>query len=183
MKIRLLAAFIISICTINSEAQKYFTKNGKVSFFSKATLENIKADNNQVTSTLNTQSGELLFSLLTNAFHFEKALMEEHFNDDYIESAKYPRATFKGTITNIAAVNTTADGSYPVTVSGDLTIHGVTKNISTPATITVKQGKISGSAVFNIKPADYNISIPAAVRNNIAETIQLTISCTYEKRS
>ena len=86
----------IVACSIASvHAQKYYTKNARVTFFSKATLENIKADNNQVTSTLNTATGELNFSLLTNAFHFEKALMEEHFNDNYIESAKYPRATLK----------------------------------------------------------------------------------------
>src|SRR5882757_8750071 len=102
---------------LSASAQKYYTKNGKITFFSKAQLENIKADNNQVTSTLNTQSGELQFSLLNNAFHFEKALMEEHFNEDYIESAKYPRSTFKGAITNISSVNADKDGDYKVTVT------------------------------------------------------------------
>lgn len=181
-RITVLASLIIcSIASVN--AQKYFTKNGRVSFFSKATLENIKADNNQVTSTLNTTTGELAFSLLTNAFHFEKALMEEHFNDNYIESAKYPRATFKGTITNINSVNLAKDGTYDITVTGDLTIHGVTKNITTPATITIMGGKVSAAAEINVKLKDYNIDIPAAVRNNIAETIQLAVTCNYEQRS
>ena len=164
-------------------AQKYFTKNGQISFFSKATLENIKADNNQVTSTLNTSTGELLFSLLNNAFHFEKALMEEHFNDNYMESDKYPRSTFRGSITNISAINVGTDGTYTANVTGDLTIHGVTKNITVAGSILVKGGKVSASAVINVKPKDYNISIPAAVRNNISETIQLTINCNYENRS
>jgi len=163
-------------------AQRYFTKNGKISFFSKATLENIQADNNQVMSTLNTQSGELQFSLLNNAFHFEKALMEEHFNDDYMESAKYPRSTFKGTITNINTVNTDKDGDYSVTVTGDLVMHGVTKNITAKGTISVKAGKLSAASVFNINLKDYNINLPASVRNNIAESIQLTVSCSYDKR-
>ncbi len=174
---------LLSFICFSGTAQKYYTKNGKVSFFSKATLENIKADNNQVTSTLNTQNGELLFSLLTNAFHFEKALMEEHFNDDYMESAKYPRSTFKGAITNISAVTADKDGTYNVTVTGDLTIHGITKNISTTGTITVSGGKLTASSVFTVKLKDYNISIPSAVRNNIAESVQLTVSCNYEKRS
>ena len=182
MKRNTILILLTFICLAGT-AQKYYTKNGKISFFSKATLENIKADNNQVTSTLNTQTGELLFSLLTNAFHFEKALMEEHFNENYIESAKYPRATFKGSITNISAVSADKDGTYNVNVSGDLTIHGVTKNISTTGTITVSGGKMSASSVFPVKLKDYNISIPSAVRNNIAESVQLTVSCNYEKRS
>lgn len=173
---------MISIGNLPAAAQRYFTKNGKIAFFSKATLENIKADNNQVTSTLNTSTGEIQFSLLNNAFHFEKALMEEHFNEDYIESARYPRSTFKGTISNISTVNTAIDGSYTVAVTGNLTIHGVTKNISTPGTISIKAGKVSASATLTVKPKDYNINIPSAVRNNIAESIQLTVSCAYENR-
>ncbi|HMK05196.1 MAG TPA: YceI family protein [Ferruginibacter sp.] len=163
-------------------AQVYFTKNGRVSFFSSTPLEDIKADNNQAISILNTSSGELQFSLLNNAFHFKKALMEEHFNADYIESAKYPKSTFKGTIANISSVNLNTDGVYKVIVSGNLDIHGVTKAISVPGTITVRSGSISANSVFKVKVKDYNISIPAAVRNNIADDIEITISCNYEKK-
>ena len=168
---------------LNSSAQLYFTKNGNISFFSSTMLEDIKADNNQVISIINTSTGEIQFSLLNNAFHFKKALMEEHFNADYMESAKYPKSTFKGTIANISAVNVNADGTYNVTVSGDLTIHGVTKAISVPGTISVKSGKISAKAIFNVKVKDYNITIPSTTRNNIAESIQLTVTCSYEKKS
>jgi polyisoprenoid-binding protein YceI len=174
---------VITGCSFYASAQKYFTKNGKVSLFSKAPLENIQADNNQVTSTLNTQTGELQFSLLNTAFHFEKALMEEHFNEDYIESAKYPRSTFKGTISNISTVNVDKDGDYKVTVTGDLTMHGKTNSITANGTVTVKAGKVSATSVLNISLKDYSIDLPASVRNNISETIQLTISCGYEKRS
>ena len=79
-----------------ANAQKVFTKNGLVSFFSTTKMEDIKADNNQVLCVLNTQTGDLQFSLLTKGFHFAKALMEEHFNENYIESSKFPKATFKG---------------------------------------------------------------------------------------
>ena len=180
ISILVLASLIVYI---NCSAQLYFTKNGRVSFFSSTPMEDIKGDNNQVISIINTSTGELQFSLLNNAFHFKKALMEEHFNTDYIESAKYPKSAFKGAITNISSINLNADGVYKVTVSGNLNIHGVTKAVSVPGTITIKSGKISATSTFKVKVKDYNISIQSSVKNNIAETIELTISCNYEKKS
>jgi polyisoprenoid-binding protein YceI len=183
MKKIFILVFASLVVYINCSAQLYFTKNGRISFFSSTPIEDIKADNNQVISIINTGTGEIQFSLLNNAFHFKKALMEEHFNADYIESAKYPKSTFKGTIENISSINFNTDGAYKVTVSGNLTIHGVTKAISSPGVITIKSGKISAASVFKLKIKDYNISIPSTTKNNIAETIELTISCSYEKKS
>ncbi|HMI79133.1 MAG TPA: YceI family protein [Ferruginibacter sp.] len=180
MKKILILVIILAAAYTNCIGQLYFTKNGRVSFFSSTPMEDIKADNNQAISILNTSTGELQFSLLNNAFHFKKALMEEHFNADYIESAKYPKSSFKGTIGNISSVNFNADGVYKVTVSGNLDIHGVIKMISVPGTITVRSGSISAVSVFKVKVKDYNISIPSAVRNNIADDIEITISCNYE---
>jgi hypothetical protein len=183
MKKLLILLTVSCAAYFNCTAQLYYTKNGNISFFSSAMLEDIKADNNQVISIINTSTGEIQFSLLNNAFHFKKALMEEHFNADYMESKKYPKSTFKGTIANISSVNVNADGTYNVTVSGDLTIHGVTKAVSVPGTITVKSGKISANSVFNVRVKDYNITIPSTTKNNIAETIQLTVNCSYDKKS
>ena len=183
MKKILVSVLASLIVYINCSAQLYFTKNGRTSFFSSTLLEDIKADNNQVISIINTSTGDMQFSLLNNAFHFKKALMEEHFNADYMESAKYPKSTFKGTIENISSVNFSKDGVYKVTVSGSLNIHGVTKTIAVPGVITIKSGNISASSVFKLKVKDYNISIPSATKNNIAETIELTMSCNYEKKS
>ena len=163
-------------------AQKIYTKNGRISFFSKTPIEDIRADNNQVMSVLNTQTGELQFSVLVKNFHFKKALMEEHFNESYLETEKFPKAAFKGTISDITKVNFKNDGSYPVSVTGDLTIHGVTKTITAPGNITVKGGKTAGNATFSVSPADYNISIPKVVRNNIAETIEVTVACNYDQQ-
>ncbi len=177
--------FLALFCAIihgKGFAQVHFTKNGNISLFSSALLEDIKADNNQVISVINATNGEIQFSLLNNAFHFKKALMEEHFNSDYIESAKYPKSGFKGTITNLSTVNFGVDGVYAVTVSGNLNIHGITKTITAPGSITIRAGKIAATSKFKIKPKDYNISIPASVKNNIAEDIELTISCQYEKK-
>ncbi len=168
---------------LSSTAQLYFTKNGSVSFFSSTPMEDIKAGNNQVISIINTSTGEIQFSLLNNAFHFKKALMEEHFNDDYMESAKYPKSTFKGTISNLKDINLGKDGVYNITVSGNLNIHGVTRAVSVPGKLTVKGGAISAGSTFTIKPKDHHISIPAAVKNNIAETVELTVNCNYEKKN
>ena len=139
---------LFAFMKLNADAQVYYTKNGNVSFFSKTVLENIDAENNQVISVLNVQTGSLQFSLLNNAFHFPKAKMEADFNEDYMESDKYPRSTFKGKITNLSDVNFDKDGSYSVNVNGELTVHGVTKNISAPGTIVIKNGNVLATSSF-----------------------------------
>jgi polyisoprenoid-binding protein YceI len=181
---RFIILFTVLLIGINSNsfAQVYYTKNGRISFFSKTSLENINADNNQAISVLNIQTGVLQFSILNNAFQFPRAKMEEDFKENYIESDKYPKSTFKGSITDISNINSLKDGSYKVNVTGDLTIHGVSKNIITPATITIKDGKISATTSFKILIKDYNIRIPTIVTNKIAESIEISVSCNYEKK-
>ena len=178
--IPVLALFAFMNTPVNS--QVYYTKNGNVSFFSKTVLENIDAENNQVISVLNTETGILQFTLLNHAFHFPKAKMEADFNQDYMESDKYPRSTFKGTISNLSEINFNKDGSYPVNVNGDLTIHGVTKKISTPGTITIKNGSISATSSFNVLVNDYRIKIPSIVSNKIGESIEIKVACNYQKK-
>jgi hypothetical protein len=169
-------------CSLSVSAQKVYTKNGSISFFSKSPLENITANNNQVMSVLNLQTGEMQFSVLVKAFHFEKALMEEHFNENYMESSKFPKSSFKGGITDLSKIDFKKDGSYSVTVTGDLTIHGVTKKVSVPGTIAVKAGVPTANAKFPLRLADYNISIPKLVKDNIAEVIEITVACTYDQK-
>jgi hypothetical protein len=166
--------FLVIIMTLS------LTSNGQVYFTKKAILENIQADNNQVISVLNIQTGVIQFSLLNNAFHFPKAKMEEDFNEDYIESDKYPRSTFKGIITDISKINFIVNGTWRVNVNGDLMIHGVKKNITLWGTITVKDGKISAAASFKIIVKDYDINIPSIVANKIAENIDISVFCNYE---
>ena len=174
-KIILSLLIIITFTAVN--AQNYYTKNGYISFYSKATIENIKASNNQVMCVLNTQNGQLQFSLLLKNFHFEKALMEEHFNENYLESNKYPKAVFKGIITDINNVNFTKDGEYNATVSGDMTLHGTTKKITATGKILIKAGKIFVQSSFTLNLADYNIIISKAVKNNISPTPEITVYC------
>jgi polyisoprenoid-binding protein YceI len=170
------------VATAHSFAQKFYTKNGLISFYSKSTVEDITADNNEVLSVLNTATGDLQFSVLNTGFHFKKALMEEHFNENYMESDKYPKSIFKGKIENLSAVNFAKDGNYNVTVTGPLTMHGVTNTVSAAGTITIKNGLISASSKFKINLSDYKISIPSVVKNNIAETIDIKVSCSYPNK-
>ena len=177
----LIASFLI-LTVSAANAQKIFTKNGNISFFSKSPIENISATNNQVMSIFNPQNGELAFSVIVKSFHFEKSLMEEHFNENYLESSKYPKSTFKGAVTDMSKINFKADGTYPVLVSGDLTIHGKTNKVNTPGTIVVKNGIPSANATFSVKLADYDVSIPKLVKDNIAEKIEITVNCTYDQK-
>ncbi|MEO6669472.1 MAG: YceI family protein [Ferruginibacter sp.] len=182
MKQLTLALAMILITTHSVQAQRYYTKNGSISFLSKTAMEDIKADNNQVMSVLNTQTGELRFSLLIKSFHFQKALMEEHFNENYMESSKFPKASFAGTITDASRIDFNKDGIYKVNVDGDLTMHGVTKKVSSIGTVTINAGKISADSEFPIKIADYNISVPKLVKDNIAETINIKVHCNFDQK-
>ena len=175
---------IMGCCSYcSSYAQLYFTKNSRISFFSKTSLENISADNNQVISVFNVQTGLLQFSLLNRAFYFPKAKMQDDFNENYMESDKYPKSTFKGIVTDIGTINFSADGNYKMHVKGDLTIHGVTKNITTTGTLIIKNGNISATASFKILLTDYQIKIPTIVTDKIAKEIEVTVNCIYEKKS
>ncbi len=181
MKKIFLAAAIIA-GTLSTKAQKFYTKNGNISFSSKTAIENIAASSNQVTAIIVPATGDMQFSVLVTTFHFEKALMEEHFNETYMESGKYPKASFKGKITDMAKVNFTKDGTYSVTVTGDMTMHNVTKKTTTTGTVTIKGGKISAASQFIIKLADYKIDVPKVVRNNISETVTIKVACNYDQK-
>ena len=181
MKNIILAVSLLLI-NFNVQAQKVFTKNGSVSFFSKSPLENISAKNNQVMSVLNIPTGDMQFSVIVKNFHFEKSLMEEHFNENYLESDKFPKSIFKGKITDLSNIDLTKDGTYNVVVKGDLTLHGITKNISAPGLVIVKNGLISTTSTFKVTLADYSISIPKLVKDNIAETIEISVNCTYDQK-
>jgi len=175
MKKYILLFLILSI-SVSLSAQKYFTKTAKVSFYSSAPLENIEATNNAVGILLNAESGDLNFSLLIKSFVFEKKLMQEHFNENYLESDKFPKAKFQGKITNLSEVNFTKDGKYTIEVSGDLSIHGETNRIKEPAVILIKNGKPSVGASFSVLLSDYKIKIPSAVRDKISKDVKIIIS-------
>lgn len=180
MKTMILTALAFFL-SLSLNAQKYMTKNGYIGFFSTTPIEDIKADNNQVAAILDVSNGELVFQALMKSFKFEKALMEEHFNENYVESEKYPRASFKGKILNPADVNFSKPGVYKVNVSGDLTIHGVTRSITEPGELEVTAAGINAKSKFPVKPEDYNIVIPSVVREKIAREISVTVDVKMAK--
>ncbi len=170
----------IFLSTNGLYSQKYFTRDGKISFLSEAPLETIEAKNSKATSVLDIESGNIEFAVLIKAFQFKKALMQEHFNENYMESSKFPKATFKGKIDNISEVDFSKDGSYEATVTGKMTIHGVTFPLSTTGTINVTGGEISAESQFVALVADYDIKIPGVVRDNIAKEVEITVDISYE---
>lgn len=155
---------------------KYFTKKGKVSFYSEAKDENIEAHNTRSISIFEKETNTIEFSVLVKSFLFEKALMQEHFNENYMESDEFPKAKFKGIAEGLSDLDFSKDGSYVIPVSGRLTMHGVTNEVSANMTFTIKSGVISATSEFRILLADYNIKRPAMVGNKIAEQIKIVVN-------
>lgn len=163
-----------------SQAQKYFTKTANVSFNASSSVEAIEGTTRSASSVIDATTGNMEFAVLVKSFIFAQALMQEHFNENYMESSKFPKATFKGKIDNIKEINFAKDGTYKAKISGNLEMHGVSKPITTIADIKVSGGKIKAGATFTITVADYNIAIPAAVKDKIAKTAKITISTDYQ---
>lgn len=161
-------------------AQKYFTKTGHISFVSDTPLEKIEGHNKSSNCVLDVATGKLEFATLIKGFQFEKALLQEHFNENYMESNKFPKATFKGQISNYTKLDLSKNSKVPVKVSGDLTIHGVTKKITTDAILMISNGKIDADATFNVLVADYGIQIPALVKDQIAKSVKVKVDATLE---
>lgn len=169
--------FLVLISCTSAYSQIYTTRTGFIGFYSKTSLEDIKAENNQVFAIVDAGKKNIAFAVLLKGFVFTKELMQEHFNENYVESDKYPKASFNGAYTGDVA--TDKDGVYKVQVKGSLNLHNVTKPIEIPATLEVKGGKISGQAIFKLKPEDFNITIPSLVRDKISQemTVNVKIDC------
>ena len=175
----IILAVILFSSAINAQ-EKLYTKAGKISFFSSTAMENINAVNKTVVCLLNTKTGDLQFAVLMKGFEFKKALMQEDFNRDFVESNKFPKSEFKGQISNYAAINFAVNGKYNAEVKGKLSLHGVTKDISANGTVTIKDGKVSLNSVFTIFIADYNITVPRIYLDNISKSIKITVDCNLE---
>lgn len=177
----LTASLALIFFTSLSFAQgKYFTKTGKISFISKAPLEDDEAINKTVTTVLDSKSGAIQFSVLMKGFEFEKALMQEHFNENYVESDKYPKAEFKGTIINNSEINYLKNGTYTAKVKGRLTIHGITKDIAATGSFKINGANINATATFNVFLSDYNIKIPSIVKDKVSNSIKVVVDCNLE---
>ena len=167
--------------SISADAQKYITKTGYIRFYSEGEIEKIEAINRQVNAAFDQTTGDLVFKVLMKSFVFEKALMQEHFNENYVESDKFPNTTFVGKVVNLKDINMDKVGVYNVTIQGKLTIKGVSKDVKETGTFEVKDGKIMGKAKFNILLSDYSISIPSAVARNISNNVEITVDIVLDK--
>jgi hypothetical protein len=169
---------IFSFLTAKSQ-DKYLLENTNVRFFSDGIIEDIEAINKDTKGILDFSKNEFLFKIPIKSFKFASALMQEHFNENYLESDKYPDGTFKGKMEG--SYDLKKDGAYSVKASGDLLIHGITQTRTIPATIHVKDGKINIEGKFTIKVADHKIKIPSVVIKNIAEEVEVTIKADLKK--
>jgi len=169
---------LILLTTITVNAQIYRATQAEISFFSETPMENIFGDNKDAKAIINAKTNEIAFAAVIVSFHFEKSLMEEHFNEDYMESDKYKTTTFKGNI--IGVVDYTKDGEYPVKVKGTLNIHGVDQEREIDGKIIVKDGKVSVFSEFNVILADHKITVPKLLTQKIAESVKVTVKGDFE---
>lgn len=158
---------------LNSKSQIFSTKSGIIAFYSYTPVEDIKAENKEVVAIFRPQTKDLVFSVENARFEFKNKLMQEHFNEKYMESEKYPKSTFKGQV--IEDIDYTKDGTHAVTVTGTLNIHGVEKQRTISGTIIIKGGTIQFKSNFKVKVADHKITIPTIVAAKIAEEIEVTV--------
>lgn len=171
----------IVLGTVNVFAQDiYSCRNASLSFFSSAPMEDIEAKTDKGVSAINLKTGAVYFKVPVNTFQFRKKLMQEHFNENYLETDKYPYAEFKGKIVEPAA-DFNKEGTHDVTVEGVLSIHGVEKSYREKGTLTVQNGQVTSSSKFNVRLADHKIKIPTLVIKNIAEVVEVTVKATYAR--
>ena len=176
----LLITFVLALIGDVASAQQFMTREGRVHFFSTTPVEDIEAINEQTTAML-TAEGQFAFRVPILGFRFEKALMEEHFNENYMESTTYPNGTFEGKVANWS--NGWNDGAtHEVVAAGALTIHGVTVEREIPATIKWNGKAWEIESMFNVSPTDHAIEIPKMVRNKIAESLEVTVNAALAPR-
>lgn len=172
-----ISAFLLtSLAGVGQEV--YSCRSPKLSFFSSAPMEDISAVSERGVSAINIKTKAIYFKVPMNTFQFKKALMQEHFNENYIESEKFPFAEYKGKF--VEDVDFTKNGTYPVTVEGTLNLHGVEKSYKGKGTITVQNGKFNVNSKFNVSVADHKIKIPSLVVKNIAEVVEVTVNADYQ---
>ena len=178
---KIIPIVFLTLCLhiVNAQTKLYTTKTGTAWFDAGTGAEDITGTNKSVLSAINPATGDLQFSILIKGFEFWSQLLQEHFNENYMESDKFPKSTFRGKITNIDKVNFKKDGTYPVTVKGTLEIHGVKNEVETKGTLIVKGESVDASSEFIVTMDDYKIAIPGAVKDKLSKTAKIKINCNY----
>ena len=173
----LLAALLAWAGTTAAQSQsRYLTKAGRVSFFSSSIIEDIEAVNQQAAAVIDLKVAQLAFSIPVKGFVFKRTLMQEHFNENYMESDKFPKATFTGKLVGLDVPALNTKGPHNLQAVGDLTIHGITHRVGADATLELKDGQLQALATFSVSPADYGIEVPLLVRENIAKVVVIRVA-------
>lgn len=180
MKTKIISLLFCFVVVAFASAQdKHITKTGHIWFYSHTVIEDIEAHSHQVVAVVVPSTASIAVSIPIMSFEFKKTLMQEHFNENFMESAKYPKATFKGVIKDASTINTTKNGTYKTSVEGELTIHGVTQKIKADGVVVVKDGKFNVKSKFIVAPKDYNIAIGSTVANKIANNIDVNVDLDF----
>ena len=158
----------------------WMTRSGEITFFSETPVEDIEAENKAVTCIFKSNTGALAFSVLMQSFDFERAAMQDHFNDEYLHTEEFPKAIFNGNIIDYAGIDVLENGKYEVDVTGDLTIHGITNAVGHSGIMEVLDGKILLNTSFNILLPDYNVKIPSNYLKRISDEIEITVNAVLE---
>ena len=180
----ILATVIFSFASVLN-AQVYKTATGNIKFVSKTAIEEFSANNDQVTAAFSPKSNAIAFRVPVNSFQFKSALMQKHFQENYMQTAEFPFSTYSGKLEDFAAIQTasanfTKNGTYDVITKGSHEMHGVKKDITVPGKITVANGIITLSASMNVLCSDYGINIPAASKKSVSDNIDISINCPLE---
>lgn len=182
-KIVMLVTLLFSTVYFIQAQSKYFTRTGNISFNAEGALddiEEVKAATKTATCVVDQASGQMEWAVLMKGFQFKNALMQEHFNENYVESDKFPKATFKGQIDNYANVKWTTDGTYPVAVNGKMTLHGITKDLTAKGVLQIKDGKPTLVSDFSVKLSDYGVKIPSVVGAKVANEVKISVNANLE---
>ena len=168
---------VLVLLSNTSYSQLFVCANGKARFYSETPVENIEGISNSVVSAINTTNNNIQYKIPMTSFVFKWSLMQDHFNENYVESGKYPNATFKGKINE--TIDWTKDGVYEVTSTGVLNIHGIDKTVTEKGTVTISKGTINVKSSFPVMLSDYNVEIPNLVKDKIRERQDVAIDCNY----
>ena len=176
----IIIAIAVMFIGLSASAQQFVAKTGKVHFFSATSMENIEATTNSAVCALNTTSKKVVVKIKNTSFKFKDGLMQEHFNENYMESDKHEYSTLDGVI--VENIDFTKDGVYDVTIKGTFDIHGVKVEKEVKGKLTIKNGvPVNGTAKFDVKLADHKIKIPSLLGANISESVAVDVDFNYEK--
>jgi polyisoprenoid-binding protein YceI len=180
-----ISTLLVPIAGLAADGVKLITQGAHISFFSSTPAEDIESDNYSVVSSIDTGTGEIAFSVPMQSFEFKKSLMQKHFNQkEFLHTKVYPRATFKGKVTNLETIDFGTNGSYPAVINGVLTIKGNDQDVTETGTLIVKDGAVTAEAKFNLTLADFGVAFKGGKpAKNIAKIVEVTVRAPYEPAS